>query len=337
MLASQQRYAEISEEIHAISQLLRAYSLYELDVEYVVTPAPDSKVLIVDENTGRVMPGRRWSDGPHQAVEAKEGVAIERETRTYATITIQNYFRMYEKLAGMTGTAETEGDGVPTISTAWISVQVIPTNQPCIRLRPQRFDLQDPARQIHRGGARNRDGQQARSARPGRHHQRGVVRGPLAHAEADRRHPHRAQRQVPPAGGRKRVPRRIPMGGHDRHQHGRPRHRHQIGRGRPLQGGAPGGCGRQGRALPPDRGRDRRHQGDRGRERGGSGPAAQAGIERTGGSSSSARSGTSRGRIDRQLRGRCSWQGDPGLDQALPFRWRTTSCAFFSRATSPPA
>ena len=129
-LVSQQRYAEVSEEIHAISQLLRAYSLYERDVEYVVTP--DGKVMIVDENTGRVMPGRRWSDGLHQAVEAKEGVAIERETRTYATITIQNYFRMYEKLAGMTGTAETEATEFNDIYR--LAVQVIPTNRPCIRV-----------------------------------------------------------------------------------------------------------------------------------------------------------------------------------------------------------
>ncbi len=129
-LLAQQRYADVSEEIHAISQLLRAYSLYERDVEYVVTP--DGKVLIVDENTGRVMPGRRWSDGLHQAVEAKENVAIERETRTYATITIQNYFRMYEKLAGMTGTAETEATEFNDIYR--LSVQVIPTNKPCIRV-----------------------------------------------------------------------------------------------------------------------------------------------------------------------------------------------------------
>jgi len=127
--ASQTRYAEISEEIHSLSQLLRAYSLYERDVEYVVQ---DGKVMIVDENTGRVMPGRRWSDGLHQAIEAKEGVAIERETRTYATITIQNYFRMYEKLAGMTGTAETEATEFNEIYR--LTVQVIPTNQPCIRI-----------------------------------------------------------------------------------------------------------------------------------------------------------------------------------------------------------
>ncbi len=128
-LAAQTRYAEISEEIHAISQLLRAYSLYEKDVEYVVQ---EGKVMIVDENTGRVMPGRRWSDGLHQAVEAKENVMIERETRTYATITIQNYFRMYEKLAGMTGTAETEATEFQDIYR--LAVQVIPTNQSCIRV-----------------------------------------------------------------------------------------------------------------------------------------------------------------------------------------------------------
>ncbi len=128
-LASQARYTEVSEDIHAISQLLRAYSLYEKDVEYVVQ---EGKVMIVDENTGRVMPGRRWSDGLHQAVEAKENVMIERETRTYATITIQNYFRMYEKLAGMTGTAETEATEFNDIYR--LTVLVIPTNQPCIRI-----------------------------------------------------------------------------------------------------------------------------------------------------------------------------------------------------------
>ncbi len=127
--AAQEKYSEVSETIHAISQLLRAYSLYEKDVEYVVQ---DGKVMIVDENTGRVMPGRRWSDGLHQAIEAKEGVNIERETRTYATITIQNYFRLYEKLAGMTGTAETEATEFNEIYR--LSVQVIPTNKPCIRI-----------------------------------------------------------------------------------------------------------------------------------------------------------------------------------------------------------
>jgi len=126
---AQNHYEVVSEDIHALSQLLRAYSIYERDVEYVVQ---EGKVVIVDENTGRIMSGRRWSDGLHQAVEAKENVTIERETRTYATVTIQNYFRMYEKLAGMTGTAETEATEFNEIYR--LAVTQIPTNKPCIRI-----------------------------------------------------------------------------------------------------------------------------------------------------------------------------------------------------------
>jgi preprotein translocase subunit SecA len=104
-----------AERIHNISQLLRAYCLFEKDVQYVVE---ENKVVIVDEYTGRKMPGRRWSDGLHQAVEAKEGVQIDRETQTLATITIQNYFRLYQKLAGMTGTAETEAASSTTFTSS---------------------------------------------------------------------------------------------------------------------------------------------------------------------------------------------------------------------------
>ena len=121
-------YAEKSDRVHSISQLLRAYSLYEKDVEYVVN---EGKVLIVDEFTGRLMPGRRYSDGLHQALEAKEGVRVEGETQTLATITLQNYFRMYHKLAGMTGTAETEAGEFWEIYK--LDVTVIPTNQPIRR------------------------------------------------------------------------------------------------------------------------------------------------------------------------------------------------------------
>ncbi|MBM3328235.1 MAG: preprotein translocase subunit SecA [Calditrichaeota bacterium] len=117
-------YAVKAERIQNISQLLRAYSLYEKDVEYVVQ---DGKVLIVDEFTGRLMPGRRYSDGLHQAIEAKEGVKIEGETQTIATITLQNYFRLYGKLAGMTGTAETEEGEFWDIYK--LEVVVIPTNE----------------------------------------------------------------------------------------------------------------------------------------------------------------------------------------------------------------
>ena len=117
-----------SERIHNISQLLRAYCLFEKDVQYVVE---EGKVVIVDEFTGRKMTGRRWSDGLHGAVEAKEGVQIERETQTLATITIQNYFRLYYKLAGMTGTAETEANEFSDVYK--LDVAVIPTNKPCVR------------------------------------------------------------------------------------------------------------------------------------------------------------------------------------------------------------
>lgn len=117
-----------SERIHNITQLLRAYCLFEKDVNYVVE---EGKVVIVDEYTGRKMAGRRWSDGLHGAVEAKEGVTIDRETQTLATITIQNYFRLYFKLAGMTGTAETEANEFHDVYK--LDVAVIPTNRPCVR------------------------------------------------------------------------------------------------------------------------------------------------------------------------------------------------------------
>ena len=127
--ACQQHCDAQSERIHNITQLLKAYCLYEKDVEYVVE---ENKVMIVDTFTGRKMPGRRWSDGLHQAVEAKEGVHIDRETQTLATITIQNYFRLYQKLAGMTGTAETEVNEFHDIYR--LDVNVIPTNRPIKRL-----------------------------------------------------------------------------------------------------------------------------------------------------------------------------------------------------------
>ena len=114
--------------MHSITQLLKAYCLFEKDVDYMVA---ENKVVILDENTGRPMPGRRWSDGLHQAVEAKEGVKIDQETQTLATITIQNYFRMYEKMAGMTGTAETEAAEFKDIYK--VDVVVIPTNRPVQR------------------------------------------------------------------------------------------------------------------------------------------------------------------------------------------------------------
>lgn len=121
-------YSLRSDRIHTVQQLLRAYSLYEKDVEYVIQ---DNKIMIVDEFTGRVLPGRRYSEGLHQAIEAKEGVHVEKDTQTLATITLQNYFRLYKKLAGMTGTAETEAGEFLDIYK--LDVVVIPTNRECIR------------------------------------------------------------------------------------------------------------------------------------------------------------------------------------------------------------
>ncbi len=122
-------YAIKSERVHTINQLLKAYTMFERDTDYVVM---DGQVKIVDEQTGRIMEGRRWSDGLHQAVEAKEGVKVEAATQTFATITLQNYFRMYHKLAGMTGTAETEAGEFWDIYK--LDVVVIPTNRPIARV-----------------------------------------------------------------------------------------------------------------------------------------------------------------------------------------------------------
>ncbi|MGV3539924.1 MAG: preprotein translocase subunit SecA, partial [Rufibacter sp.] len=124
-----QEYQEKSQRVHTINQLLKAYTLFEKDTEYIVTE--DRKVKIVDEQTGRVMEGRRYSDGLHQAIEAKENVRVEDATQTYATVTLQNYFRMYHKLAGMTGTAETEAGEFWEIYK--LDVVVIPTNKPAQR------------------------------------------------------------------------------------------------------------------------------------------------------------------------------------------------------------
>ena len=155
--AVEAEYAAKSETLHIIHKLLQAHALYEKDVEYVVQ---DGQVFIVDEFTGRLMPGRRWSDGLHQAVEAKEGVTVREETQTLATITIQNYFRMYEKIAGMTGTAETEETEFHQIYK--LDVSVIPTNRPVRRIdkhdlvyktRKEKYDaiMEEVERQHKRG------------------------------------------------------------------------------------------------------------------------------------------------------------------------------------------
>ncbi len=151
--------------LHHVTQALKAHTLFKRDVDYVVK---DGEVIIVDEFTGRLMPGRRWSDGLHQAVEAKEGVRIESENVTLATITIQNYFRMYAKLAGMTGTADTESVEFKKIYK--LDVVVIPPNKRDAPDGPGRRRLQERAREVRRRrrgdpGVRTRRGSRSSSAR----------------------------------------------------------------------------------------------------------------------------------------------------------------------------
>jgi preprotein translocase subunit SecA len=145
------------EMLHCVEQALKAHTLYKLDHHYVVQ---DGEVIIVDDFTGRLMQGRRWSDGLHQAVEAKEGVKIERENQTLATITLQNYFRMYEKLGGMTGTAETEAEEFGEVYQ--LDVVTIPTHRPMVRkdnsdviyrTLPEKWDaVVDEIKRLHEKG-----------------------------------------------------------------------------------------------------------------------------------------------------------------------------------------
>ena len=199
----QQEFETKAQRIHAISQLLKAYCLYQKDVQYVVQ---DNKVIIVDENTGRLMTGRRWSDGLHQAVEAKEGVAIERETQTLATITIQNYFRLYQKLAGMTGTAETEASeffDIYKLGRAGDSDQQARASR-----GRERFGLQNQARKVQRGLKEIKE-----IHGKGRPILVGTISVEVSELlsrmlKTGGHHPFGPQRQVSPAGSRNRHPRR---------------------------------------------------------------------------------------------------------------------------------
>ena len=150
---------------HHFQQALKAHTLFKLDRDYVVK---DGEVIIVDEFTGRLMPGRRWSDGLHQAVEAKEGVKIESENQTLATVTFQNYFRMYKKLAGMTGTAETEAAEFEKIYN--LEIVIVPTNRTLIRHEYRRRGLPHRAREIQRGDRGNQGVSPARPAGAGGQH-----------------------------------------------------------------------------------------------------------------------------------------------------------------------
>ncbi len=224
--------------LHHTNQALRAHTLFKRDVDYMVK---DGQVVIVDEFTGRLMEGRRWSDGLHQAVEAKEKVKIERENQTLATITFQNYFRKYKKLSGMTGTAETEAAEFG--STYKLDVMVIPSQQGVEAPRGAGHDLPDGAGEARRHRHR-RHGQAGRGP-PGarRHDLDREIRETLDDAAAAWDQARRAERQVPRSGSRDRRAGWPPRHGDHRDEHGRPRHRHPARRQPRVHGPAavPGG------------------------------------------------------------------------------------------------
>ena len=290
--------------VHQLNQALRAKELYHRDKDYLVA---DGEVKIVDEFTGRTLDGRRWSDGLHQAVEAKERVRINEENHTWATVTLQNYFRLYEKLAGMTGTAETEA--AEFASTYNVPVVPIPTNMPHGPDRPARPDLQDRGGQVQRRGRGHRRTLRDGPARPGRHRLGGQVRAPVPAARAPGHPPRGPERQAARPGGRDRRPGGPAARRDGGHQHGRPWRRHPPG-------GQPRGSGPATRPSARDStstteegqaeyqkllARFEKECGDEGddiRELGG---LYVLGSERH----------ESR-RIDNQLRGRSGRQGDPG-------------------------
>ena len=217
--------------LHHINQALRAHSLFRLDVDYMIK---DGGVVIVDEFTGRLMPGRRWSDGLHQAVEAKEKVKIERENQTLATVTFQNYFRKYGKLSGMTGTADTEAEEFAKIYK--LDVMVIPDQPRAEARRGAGHRLPHRAREVRRDRHRHPREAAAGPAGAGRHRLDREVGAAVEAAQAARHQARRPQREVPRAGSRDRRAGRPQGHGHDRHEHGGPRHRHPARRQRRVHG-----------------------------------------------------------------------------------------------------
>ncbi len=298
--------AENGPLVNHLIQSLKAESLYKRDVDYAVV---DGEVKIIDEFTGRILEGRRWSEGLHQAVEAKEGVRIQEENQTLATITLQNYFRMYDKLAGMTGTALTEATEFMKIYK--LPVVEIPTNRPMVRAdrNDQIFKTKDGkwaavAREIEERHAEGPAGAR-------RHDLRRGLRAARPRAGQARHRAHRAQRQARARRARGRDHRRgrAPRRGDDRHQHGRPRRRHQARRQRRAPH-APGA----GQARPAAR-----RPGLRRALHGRSCPTLEARVEdarekvlEAGGLFICGTERHESRRIDNQLRGRSGRQGDPG-------------------------
>ena len=214
--------------VNHLNQALKAESLYKRDVDYVIQ---DGEVKIVDEFTGRIMEGRRWSEGLHQAIEAKEGVKIQEENVTLATITLQNYFRLYEKLAGMTGTAKTEEKEFVEIYN--LHVVEIPTNVPVARMDKNDLIFKSKEGKFEAVLRRHQGAQRGGPADPRRHDRRRDLRVPVRDAQAAGDRAQRPECEGARARGGDHQGRRPARRRDDRDQHGRPRRRHQTRRRRP--------------------------------------------------------------------------------------------------------
>ena len=246
--------AENWELKHYVETAIKAHALYKRDVDYVVK---DGEVIIVDTFTGRLMPGRRWSDGLHQSIEAKEGVNIRKEDQTLATITFQNYFRLYQKLSGMTGTAETEAAEFEKIYK--LEIVVIPTNKPMLRLenpdvvfrteKEKYKAVADNIAELHEKGQPALVGTTSieKSERLSAILQKKGVQA------------RGAERQVPRARGGDCGAGGAAGDGDDRHQHGRPRHRYSAGRQRGFHDPPGTGEEEQGARHQRGGGRDQSH------------------------------------------------------------------------------
>jgi preprotein translocase subunit SecA len=215
---------ENTQVVHHLNQALRANVMFKRDIDYIVK---DGKVIIIDEFTGRMMDGRRWSDGLHQAVEAKEGVQIEPENQTLASITFQNYFRMYPKLSGMTGTAATEAAEFYDIYK--MNVVTIPTNVPVQRVDEEDEFYKTPRRSSRRSPRRSSACRQG-PAGAGRHRLDREVRIALRIPQQGRRRARRCSTRASTSWKRISSRRPAARARDDRHQHGGPRHRHPAGR-----------------------------------------------------------------------------------------------------------
>ena len=277
--------------MHHLNAALRAHALYHRDVEYIVR---NGEVIIVDEFTGRTMPGRRWSDGLHQAIEAKEGVRVREENQTVASITFQNYFRMYSKLAGMTGTADTEAFEFQSIYG--LEVVVIPTHRPMVRKDHSDFVYLTQKDKFDAIIEDIRDCVDARPAGAGRHdldRNLGVAVEAAREAEDSARG---AEREAARARSHDRRAGGPSRHRDDRHEHGRPRHGHRARRQSRSRAASD-------RSRPTKRARRRAREEWQKRH---DAVIAAGGLHIVGTERHESR------RIDNQLRGRSGRQGDPG-------------------------